>query len=261
MAAKMAQGRASLLTALCIVLLAASCDKPADSFSYIAYEPGTIATNVSFDFEAMMDESGTLYSTAIACRYDASRIDGNTIPLYIQTISPQGHKYGETIDFPLSKNCEGVTWRKAGGTLVDIQWNYRDRINPAADTGIWQVRIMPATPKVLDGICGIGFNCSRMDSSTRKVKGGRDKVETPAPKPQVAPSALMTEVPHTEATEVEVTDDDATDDGLTATEAADDAPNDSIRQPAREPVTMQKDASASEGNIKPVKNNKVVRRR
>ena len=140
-----------LLAALCI-----SCGKPAERFDFI-YTPESFCDTSVFRFEMMMDEPESIYSTRIACRYNASKIPGDRIPVLVAVISPEGKKYCESVDLPLSPSFEKVRIRKCGGSVVDIDWPYRDRIVPGADTGMWQVAIRPIDRSMLPGIYGMGF--------------------------------------------------------------------------------------------------------
>ena len=140
---------------LCFIL--ASCGKPQDRFEF-AYTPKNFSDTSAFRFEMTLDEPQTSYLTRIACRFNASSIGNGIIPLLITVVSPEGEDFSEVVDFPVTASNGVVNAERAGGSLVDIDWPYRDRIVPGKDTGLWKVAIRPLDRNMIKDIYGIGWS-------------------------------------------------------------------------------------------------------
>lgn len=145
---------------LLLALTAAACSKPADRFEFI-YTPKSWQDSSAFNFDITLDEPETSYSTRIACRYNMSTINSACIPVLISVTSPSGEIFMESVDLPLAQCDSMIRTRKSGGPVMDIDWPYRDRIIPAADTGIWHVAIRPVRKAMVQSIYGIGFSYKR----------------------------------------------------------------------------------------------------
>ncbi|MBO4572099.1 MAG: hypothetical protein J5699_09260 [Bacteroidales bacterium] len=150
-----------LISALILLLcIAASCRKPTEMLDFI-YTPSNAPDTFVFRYEMMMDEPQAAYSARIACRYDASRIKAESIPLLVGIVSPSGERAMERIEMPLASDGDRIKVQHSGGAVVDIDWPYRDRILPGEDTGTWQVVIRPMEHRMLRHIYGMGFSYKR----------------------------------------------------------------------------------------------------
>ena len=153
--------RIRLVSALLLLCcLTCSCRKPAERLDFI-YTPSNPADTFVFRYNVMLDEPETEYSTRIACRYNAAAIKSATIPVLVAVTSPSGVRSMERLELPLASDGETVTVQRSGGSVVDIDWPYRDRIVPGQDTGLWQVAIRPLERRMLRSIYGMGFSYRR----------------------------------------------------------------------------------------------------
>ena len=153
--------RIRLVSALMLLCcLACSCRKPAERLDFV-YTPSHPADTFVFRYDVMLDEPETEYTTRIACRYNAAGIKADAIPVLVAVTSPSGARSMERIELPLAADGEAVTVQRSGGSVVDIDWPYRDRIVPGQDTGLWQVAIRPLERNMLRNIYGMGFSYRR----------------------------------------------------------------------------------------------------
>lgn len=143
----------ALLSLLCV--LSTGCRKPAEQFEFI-YTPAHPADTFVFRFNMLMDDPDAVYSTRFACRYVNGSAGGKDIGLMVAVTSPAGERFMENISIPLNASSEAIGRRREGG-ITDIDWPYRERIRPGADTGLWQVAVCPTDRTMFEGILGMGF--------------------------------------------------------------------------------------------------------
>lgn len=147
----------ALLLLGCLLL---SCRKPAERMAYIS-TPSHPADTFLFRYDIMLDEPGGCYSTRIACRCDAAGIGRESIPLLVAVVSPSGERSMEIVEMPLASGGEKARMRRSSGSVVDMEWSYRERIVPGRDTGLWHISIRPVDRKMMQSIYGMGFSYTR----------------------------------------------------------------------------------------------------
>lgn len=146
-----------LLPLLLLCCLAASCGKPAERLGFI-YTPARPADTFVFRYTMLLDEPQSEYSSRMACRYNANGITSASIPVLVAVTSPSGERSMERIELPLASDGESIKVKRIGGSIVDMDWPYRNRIVPGEDTGLWHVAIRPLERKMLRSIYGMGFS-------------------------------------------------------------------------------------------------------
>ena len=143
-----------LLTA---IVLLSGCSKPVGDYRFVSVQTARLEGG-RFEFEADYDDTTAYYTTAIAARTIASRLDGRALTFDIQCTAPDGTHSIERIRFQLQEG-PGVRLIPGSGSVVDCQWPWQNDFRvQAAQAGKWTIRITPTDTTQLDALYGLGFS-------------------------------------------------------------------------------------------------------
>lgn len=145
------------ILAILLLLICSGCAKPVGSSHYIARDPAASPDVHKYIIQFEMDSS-VVYSTSVFCSFDREKVVGDNMDMDITLVSPNGLKYGETVEFPLVES-DRIKLSRRGGTLMDIEWPYRDNIT-ADCSGVWSIIFNLTDSLQSKGVIGMGFSCN-----------------------------------------------------------------------------------------------------
>ena len=140
----------SVMVAAAICLLAVSCSQGGDFYEFQDTDPhngGVYGFNVPFT------DSGAVYETFLACRFNSLPEGTASIPLILTAVSPSGEIAQETLALPLDGERTG-----------SLEWPYRSNVSPAGDTGVWYLSLTVPSADISRHVLGMGFRSRRCDS-------------------------------------------------------------------------------------------------